>query len=137
MTDDVALQRFGIPADPGHRESILSALEEAVANVASGNEDAGLIRCLSVQLMSIGEVRDSILLWRAKSASFDLMCGMDIHFLCGAGVDETTEYLRDLGTMEAKEAWQYLKDAVAAGDFDDWSPGIWIDRYRKYYGLGV
>jgi hypothetical protein len=137
MTYDLALQRFGIPAAPADRESILLALKEAVTNVALGKEDAELIRCLSVQLMSIGDVRDSMSLWKAKSGSFDLMCGMDVHFLCGAGVDETMEYLRSLGTGEAKEALDYLNDTVLAGDFEDWSPAIWTGKYRSYYGLDV
>ena len=135
MNCDEALDRFGLPSEPGHREALLVLLEEGRGKAGQGEEDADLLRCLCAQLLSIGDVRDSLPIWRAKSASFDLMCGLDVQFLCGAGVNATRAYLGSIGTKESDEALECLDQCVAAGDFMDWSPEQCVLFYRRYFSV--
>ncbi|QJE96450.1 hypothetical protein [Luteolibacter luteus] len=139
MNCDEALERFGLPAGPGHREALLVLLDEernkAAQDKADHDGDPDLLRCLCAQLVSIGDVRDSLPIWRAKSASFNLMSGLDVQFLCGAGVDATRDYLGSIGTEESGKALEYLDQCVAAGDFDAWTPDQCVSSYRRYFGL--
>jgi len=134
MTDDNAIERFGLPAARGHRGELRSLLEAELAKIAEGEADESLIKCLAAQLFSIGEVEDSLRIWQAKSASFDLMCGLDVQFLCGAGIEQTRGYLAGHDSGEAREVLKYLDECIAAGDFADWTPGQWIEQTRCYYG---
>lgn len=135
MTCGEALERFGLPSDPSHRDELLILLDEERHKAAQEDADPDLLRCLCAQLVSIGDVRDSLPIWQVKSATFDLMCGLDIQFLCGAGVDATRAYLGSVGSEESGEALEYLDKCVAAGDFIDWTPDQCVSYYRSYFGL--
>lgn len=135
MNDDDAIKQFGLPSSPAHRAAIRSAFEAELIKEAAEEGDHELIKCLSAQLFSIGNVEDSLLIWQAKSDSFDLMCGLDVQFLCGAGVEATKNFLREVDTEPSTEALKYLDECIEAGDFDDWSPQKWISYYRFYYRL--
>ena len=53
-------------------------------------------------LFSIGNVEDSVLIWKAKMINFDVGCMIDVEFLFGAGIKETLEYIakkEDLAKM--------------------------------------
>ena len=135
MTDDDAIARFGLPAAKEDRLEIRSLLESELAKIPAGEADESLIKCLAAQLFSIGEVEDSLRIWQAKASSFDLMCGLDVQFLCGAGVEPTRGYLVDEDSDEAREALKYLDECIAADDFTDWTPGQWVEQTRRYYGI--
>jgi hypothetical protein len=74
----LALTRFGLPAQPEHRDAILTVLNEQIVLEANGEADLFLMRLLCAQLFSIGRVEDSLAVWRAKSCSFDAHCEIDV-----------------------------------------------------------
>ena len=135
MTDDDAIERFGLPAAKGHRRDLCDLLEAELSKVAEGEADEALIKCLVAQLFSIGEVEDSLRIWEAKAASFDLMCGLDVQFLCGAGIERTRDYLVSGDSRDAKDALKYLNECIGTGDFAEWTPELWVENSRRYYGL--
>jgi hypothetical protein len=135
MTDDDAIRQFGLPSSGEHREAILSALEAELQLESNEEGDHDLIKCLVAQLLSIGNVEDSLIIWRAKSTNFDLGCGLDVQFLCGAGIEETRRYLAQTETDESRDALKYLDECVESGDFDSWTPAKWVDYYRYYFKL--
>ena len=130
---DAALLRFGLPARAGDREAILAALEEQLALEASQRGDHVLMRVLCAQLFSLGRVEDSLIIWRAKSSSFDAQCGIDVQLLCGGGLAPTRDFLRRDGSDAALAALDYLSQCEAAGDFADFSPEQELKEARRYY----
>ena len=106
MIDDwegvnAALARFGLPARPEDRDAIIAALDEQVRLEADEEGDQFLMRLLCVQLFSLGQVEDSLRVWRAKLCNFDTHCGIDVQFVCGAGLEPTKAYLRHVGGDDA------------------------------------
>ena len=136
MTYDDPLNRFGLPANASRLEEIRHEFENALNKTTRNEGDPDLLRCLSMQLFSIGMVEDSLRLWRMKTTNFDLMCGMDVQFLCGAGIDSTRRFLDATPNEDAKAALQYLDECIAGGDFDDWTPQGWVNYYQEYFGVG-
>lgn len=128
-----AVSRFGLPADPGQRPAIVEALEEQIRLEVDEEADHDLMRLLCVQLFSIGRVEDALLIWRAKTCNFDTMCGLDVQFLCGAGLAATREFLRRVGTADALDALDYLEKAEAAGDFTGFSTEQVLEQARDYF----
>jgi hypothetical protein len=94
-----------------------------------------MLRTLTLQLFSIGEVEDSLLIWNAKQSSFDACFTVDIQTICGAGLAKTKEYLAQLTDISAKEALEYLIECEQSGDFRGWKPQTSIDAYREYYAI--
>lgn len=135
MTDEDAIKQFGLPSAPEYRDAIRAAFEAEMVKEDAEEGDHELIKCLSVQLFSIGNVEDSLFIWKTKSSSFDFMLGLDVQFMCGAGVEDTKEYLRGLKSEVGAEALEYLEECIDGGDFDDWTPEKWISYYRFYYHL--
>jgi hypothetical protein len=83
-------------------------------------------------LWRVGDLRDVILLWRAKNIDFDTACGFDIQFLTGAGLNQTIEYLESSADPEARSALEYIMKCRAAGDFDDLQ--AWAIWRTDYFG---
>jgi hypothetical protein len=135
MTSEEALQKFGLPSSSGRRNEICQHLAEEIERERLEEGDQETLRTLSVQLFSIGMVEDSLLIWDAKNCNFDTMCGLDIQFLCGAGLIATKTFLATTVKSEAHKALTYLIKCEEAGDFKDWSPQKWIAYYRYYYHL--
>jgi hypothetical protein len=63
------------------------------------------------------------------------MCGYDIQFLCGAGLQPTKDFLAAAQTDDSRDALQYIERCEQAGDFDDWEPSKWITYYQQYFHL--
>ena len=136
MTADEALKRFGLPAKAGFRDVIRALLEQQIVIEAKQEVfEPEILRTLCVQLFSIGVAEDSLLIWKAKNCNFDAACGLDIQFLCGAGLQATKDFLSASTDSQAAKALDYVLGCEEAGDFEEWSPGKWIDYYRKYYRL--
>ena len=130
---DLALAEFGLPAPPSARVELRRRLE---AQIQLEENDAGhqpLMRLLCAMLFSIGVVEDSLLIWRAKSCCFDTMCGIDVQFLCGAGLSATEAFLEASATGDAKEALTYLRECTQSGDFDEFSVSQTVVYARLYY----
>jgi hypothetical protein len=62
---------------------------------------------------------DVLLIWQAKNADFDTWCGFDGDLLSFMGVQETLNYLKDIKTKEASEAYDYVKEYKQL-DVDDY-----------------
>jgi hypothetical protein len=114
MTDcdtiEIALSQFGLPSKLDNRAAIIAAIEYQIRLEEDEIGDQFLMRLLCAQLFSIGLVEDSILIWRAKSCNFDTYLGIDVQFLCGAGLEHTKEYLHRDGSDRALEALDYIAD---------------------------
>ncbi|NQX64748.1 hypothetical protein HQN90_01285 [Paenibacillus alba] len=98
-------------------------------------EDNEYIKTLCIQLFIIGQVEDSILIWKAKKKNFDTFCYIDVQLLCGAGLEQTKMYLGDANIFDALDALAYLKKAELAKDFVGFSRENSINFYLGYYGL--
>ena len=135
MTSDDAIQRFGLPARPEHRHDILRLLSEEFAREKQEEGDQELLRAFCAQLFSLGLVEDSLPIWSAKNCNFDTMCGIDVQFLCGAGLASTREFLAGSSAPAASEALGYLTHCEQTGDFAEFTPAKWLAHARYYYGL--
>ena len=130
---NAALARFGIPAKAADREAIIAALEEQIALEADDAADQFLMRLLCGLLFSIGVAEDSLLVWRAKECNFDTHCGIDVAFLCGAGLEETKTFLASVGTKDAAAALEYLRECEESGHFAEFSVAGEIAELRRFY----
>jgi hypothetical protein len=72
---------------------------------------------------------------RAKAASFDAACSIDIQLLCGSGLNETKTYLTAQGPADAQAALLRLTECEAAGDFGNFSVEEYVNWWMKYYGV--
>ncbi len=135
MTYTDALKKFGLPALPSDRDEIRRLLVEETQRERDGCAGEEMLRTLCLQLFSLGTVEDSILIWEAKESSFDANCGLDVQFLCGAGLLATKEFLAGSANPSAADALAYLLKGEKSGDFADWSPQKCLADYQRYYGL--
>ncbi len=133
MTYEEALQKFGLPTLPQYRDEIIHLLIEEIELALKWEDREEMLRTLCLQLFSIGMVEDALLIWEAKQSNFDAGCGLDIQFICGAGVAETKEYLAQSTDPSASEALEYLTECEQTGDFVGSTPLLTIHQYRKYY----
>jgi hypothetical protein len=72
------------------------------------------------------QIKDSLLIWKAKNVDFDSYCGFDIQLIPFAGPIETINYLQSVNTIEATEALQHITACLNGGDFDS---------LKEYYSL--
>jgi hypothetical protein len=132
---NAALTRFGVPAKPDDRSAIITALDEQMRLEADEVGDQFLMRLLCGLLFSLGQVEDSLLVWRAKQSNFDTHCGIDVAFLCGAGLEETKAYLSAVGTDEATSALECVRHCEAHGNFAKFSVASEVAELRRFYGV--
>ena len=96
-------------------------------------DDLALLCC--VRLFSRGQLEDVLRIWAAKRSGFDLGCSLDVQFLCGAGLEETKRFLEIQTFREANQALKYIQKCEAAGDFVNFTPEVYLDIYRRYFGV--
>jgi hypothetical protein len=130
---EAALIRFGLPAKPADRSAIIAALEEQICREADEAGDQFLMRLLCAQLFSLGVAEDALLVWRAKSCNFDTHCGIDVQFLCGAGLEQTKEFLRGEGSDAALEALNYI--AKCESDFAEFTVERVLQQAQTFYRI--
>jgi hypothetical protein len=130
MNEDEALTTFGLPSSHEDRGSILAAIK---AELMSRDADVLVLKCLCIQLFSLGRVEDCLTVWRVKRHSFDLGCSIDVQLLCGAGLAETQSYLSGRVESDAVAVRAHLEMCVQSGDFHDWIPAKSLEWYRSYY----
>jgi hypothetical protein len=128
------LERFGLPANPNDADEIRALLRKEIHNAYEEGISCWM-RLLCVQLFSIGDPADAILIWQAKSCNFDTMMGLQVAFLCGAGISRTKDYLRAMGTDDAVAALEYIEDCEQKHNFDGFNPQECVDDNRRYYEL--
>ena len=135
MTSREALQKFGLPASPLHRDELRQLLAEEIERERRGESGEEMLRTLCLQVFSLGNVDDALLIWKAKRSSFDAGAGLDVQFLCGAGLPATKKYLAESSDPSAPAALKYLTKCEEAGDFENWTPLATLTQYRRYYRL--
>jgi hypothetical protein len=135
MNYEQALQAFGLPASPVYREQILRLLVEETERARRSKDEEEMLRTLCIQLFSLGVVEDALLIWDAKESTFDAFAGLDIQFLCGAGLQTTKDFLAASSVPAAERALSYITNCEKDGDFVNFSPAAWIAQYRQYFGL--
>jgi hypothetical protein len=142
MDETEVIQRFGLPPRADDLPVIREELAEAT-RLEAGDDDEGdtlVMKALCVLLFASGHVEDSLAIWRAKRASFDAGCSIDVQLLCGAGFDATLRYLGGVDSEDAREALAYILSCEATGDFAGHdAPGgrlsEMLPAYRRYYGV--
>ncbi len=130
-----ALSRHGLPAKLADRPMIVTALEEQIVLETREEGDQYVMRLLCVQIFSLGLAEDAPVIWRAKSCNFDTMCGIDVHLLCGAGLEQTKSFLEGADTEDAVEALAHLRKCEACGNLDGFSVERASAEHREYYGM--
>lgn len=136
MTEDEHLAAFGLRPRPEDLPAIRSILEAETSRerAAQGGGDTLLMKLCCVQLFNSGRPDDVLLIWRAKNASFDAMCSIDIQLLCGSGLQQTKTYLSDQARGDAQEALAYLTECEGARDFVGFSVEEYARQWTTYYG---
>jgi hypothetical protein len=134
MDENEILARFGLVP----RAEDLPEIRALVHSVtADKNRDSNEpLKTLCVLLFSVGEPRDSLLIYNAKMSSFDAGCYIDIQLVCGAGIERTKGFLLNSHEPEAQKLLDYLEGCISAGDFEGFTPAGYLELYREYYGLG-
>jgi hypothetical protein len=135
MTSEEVLRKFGLPASRRDRDEIRRMLEQETDRERRAEAGEEMLRTLCIQLFSLGVVDDALLIWEAKESSFNAACGLDVQFLCGAGLHATKDYFANSAAPSAAEALEYLRKCEKAGDFADWTPQKTLSDYRRYFGL--
>lgn len=128
-------KKFGLPASPWYQDELRRLLAEEIERERRGESGEEILRTLCVQLFSLGIAEDSVLIWEARQSSFDAGCGLDVQFLCGAGLGATKEFLARSSARSASAVLQYLTECEESGDFTDWTTRTTVSQYRGYYGL--
>lgn len=135
MDEDESLHRYGLHPRGESLDEVreLLSLQAANERVAQGRGDVALMKLCCVQLFNAGELGDVVFIWRAKTASMDADCSIDVQLLCGAGLVETKAFLASQPMPEAEAALRYLAACETAGDFEDFSVTKWSESYADYY----
>jgi hypothetical protein len=136
MTEDEHLAEFGLWPSKEDLPAVRSVLEAETSreSAAQGKGDTLLMKLCCVQLFSSRSLSDVLLIWRAKAASFDAMCSIDVQLLCGAGLPQTKAYLSEQKSADAQAALVYLAECEESGDFADFSVESWARWWSGYYG---
>ncbi|MCW8139620.1 MAG: hypothetical protein KIT58_12045 [Planctomycetota bacterium] len=137
MDETECIRRFGLnprAADLAEIRGLLARQSDAERR-EQGEGDTALMRLLSVQLFNAGLVEDALLIWRAKTSSFDADASIDLQLLLGAGLDETLAHLAKATTPEAAAALARLNAAQARGSLASFTVnGAKADHEAHYLG---
>lgn len=125
------LEKYGVSPDTTYAEELRKNIRQETNNEA--REDNELLKLYCIQLFSMRNIEDSLLIWRAKESSFDAHCYIDIQLVCGAGLDETKDFAANRNTPEANELLEYLLQCENSGDFEDFSVESKIKEYQYYF----
>ena len=135
MDEDECLHRYGLHPVGAGLDAIRGLLRVQIQleQQAQGDGDTELMKLCCVQLFNAGSLDDVLLIWKAKSASMDADCSIDIQLLCGSGLTRTKAYLLSQRLSEAEAALHRLLDCEKAGDFEDFSVEGHSAQYAAYY----
>lgn len=150
MTIEESIERYGlVPSDeslPAIRRMLagMIARNHAERQISPrGNEvelteteeygdDLHLLCC--VQLFSRAYLEDVLLIWAQKQSSFDSFCYIDVEHMCGAGLEETKQFLRNHPAPEATAALHHVESCEVCGEkYTDWSPSSWLQQWKEYF----
>lgn len=125
------LEKYSLTPDAKYATEIREIVCQEIANPE--REDNEILKVCCMQLFAIGNVEDSLLIWRAKESDFDAYCYLDIQYTCGAGFNETKDFLVKQNTLEAKKLLDYLLLCEKAGDFDEFTVESQIKQHQRYF----
>lgn len=131
-----SLARFGLRPEDALLDEVREVLRTQTRLEEEDHDDSDidLMRLSCVQLFNAGVLEDVLLIWDAKTSSFDAGCSIDVQLLCGAGLPETKAFLQQLPPCsEADGALEWLLECEAAGDFESFSAERWSASYSSYY----
>jgi hypothetical protein len=134
LDEDSWLHRHGLRPVASSLHGVRALLETRtrLERRSQGDGDTELMKLCCVQLFNVGTLDDVLLIWNAKTASFDADCSIDVQLLCGRGLAETKAYLSSRDPSGAQAALRRLLDSEDHGDFDDFSVAkrsAWYDTY--------
>jgi hypothetical protein len=94
ITEDEGLRRYGLHPSGAHLDEVRKLLTEqaALERRAQGDGNTELMKLCCVQLFHTGVLSDALATWKAKCASFDAGCSIDVQLLCGGGLEPTKAY---------------------------------------------
>lgn len=133
MTEDDLLERYGLHPSGGQLDEVRSILTAALQT--GFDADTELMKLCCVQLFHEGSLDDVLLIWQAKESGWDAHCSIDVHLLCGAGLETTKAFLRTHPAASATDALGYLTKCEEARDFDQFSVERQSTGYHQYYGV--
>lgn len=84
-------------------------------------------------LYLIGDLKDVPLMWEAKTDTFDNYCGFDGQFMFGAGINETVQYVEQLGNAKLIEYVEGF-DWESMGSLPEWEQSTIGYYYREMPG---
>ncbi len=100
--------------------------QEIIAHGEAWSVSSSIVLCAGL-LFELRHAEDALLIWKAKQVSFDTHCGIPVELLVGAGVDKTLGYWRTQTSSEAKDLYEFLKEAAYAGEFSG------LDEFREEF----
>ncbi|HEX5569015.1 MAG TPA: DUF4291 family protein [Streptomyces sp.] len=123
MDEGESLHRYGLRPAGASLDEVrgLLTVQTRLEQGTQGGGDTELMKLCCVQLFNSGALEDVLLIWKAKTASMDADCSIDIRVLCGSGLARTKAYLASQHLPEAEAALRRLLDAEEAGEFEDFS----------------
>ena len=131
--EEKLIKKYTLSPAADKRQEIIALFKEemAIENIT----DHEYLKTLCILLFSIGNVTDSMLIWQAKKKDFDAGSYIDIQLLCGAGIQETKQFLKKENSSDSIAALQAIESAEIAGDFDDFNKSEHLEFYHRYYGI--
>jgi hypothetical protein len=127
-------ERFGLSPDPSVVPEIRRLIAEETAREGRGEGNTLVLRLHALQLFNCGVLADVLLIWRAKRASFDASCAIEVELLCGRGLDATRQYLRSLQGLEAAQVLAVLISLDSA--LQGFDPAAYSRECASYYTEG-
>ena len=135
LTEEECLRRFGVNPAPEQLEEIRAVLDAETQRErqGQGGGDTQVMRLCCFLLFRAGLLEDVPRIWRAKTSSMDADASIDLQLLCGAGLEETKRYLRELGSDEAEAASRRLLTNEVSGELDGFSANEYAASQEAYY----
>ena len=135
MNEDMSLRRYGLRPPERDLAEIRQILrvQTALERQRQGDGDTELMKLCCVQLFNVGLLEDVARIWQAKESSWDAHCSIEVHLLCGAGLEQTKAYLAADRSEPASAVVEYLLACEAAGDFAGFSVENQSGWYSRYY----
>lgn len=135
MTMEDHFHSYGLYVDEEAASHIRQILEEQILleTESQGAGDTTLMRLCCVQLFNLAQKEDITRIWRAKTSSMDSDCSIDVHLLCGRGLEETIVYLESEIGESAKSALKRILEYRNLGFFEAFSVKEYMQECDEYY----
>ncbi|WP_405731216.1 hypothetical protein OG607_33005 [Streptomyces sp. NBC_01537] len=135
MDEEASIDRYGLHPVGTDLDEVRELLRVQTGHElpSQGAGDTELMKLCCVQLFNGSTLDDTLLIWRAKTASMDAACSIDVQLLCGQGLAETKAYFANLRTSEAEAALQQVLECEEAGGFEGFS----VEEYGGSGGPGA